>query len=388
MLEAAIAETLMRDPLVILWICLAIFFAASALTTMLRYRPPRRARGGELLACSIILPIKGNSQFLQSNLEALGRLEPFHGEILLAVAHPEDAALPVIQPIVAKYSDRMKLLIGEALEFSNPKLRNMAKAYQNCREDTLLFLDDTVELDAALYGELLNALKSEITAATAAPFGTEAENFPARIEAATCNGYVFRLEMFFELFRTAGAFGNALAIRKSDLEALGGLRRLTEGPCEDRALVAALRGAGRRLSILPTPIKRRIGRRSWWEIYLRHLRWKNCTKCHDPIPFVLEPLIGGLIFNLLGAYALSVLLGISPWAALSLSLLGWYGTEALIHAVVGWKISLADPFAWIARDIAHPLITLAALFTNRVQWRGETIEMGLLARGRAGKPQD
>lgn len=356
------------------WLLLAGFFLATVAVAMLRYRRPR-AVADRPPPCSVVLPARGASNYLEENLLALARLEPFEGEILLAVASGQDVAAAPAAAVAAKYPAKMTLMVGEAAGFKNPKLRNVAKAYRAAKEDIVLFLDDSVELTAALLCELLLSLRPGIVAVTAAPRGEDAENFFAEIEAASCNGYLFRIQMFLELFGLAAAFGNAFAFRKRDLEAAGGFGRLAEGPCEDSAIAAALRGQGGRIRLLRSGIRRRIGRRSWRDIYQRHLRWANCTRVHDPIVSVVEPLIGGLFFNLLGAYALSVLLGIPAWGALFLSMMLWYGAEALLHLVCGWRMKPLTPLAWVARDVLQPVFMVAARFNHKVAWRGETLEM-------------
>jgi len=366
---------IMSSFLIAAWIALVAFFLATAAVTILRHRRPNPAGISAPPACSIILPIKGASTFLESNIQSLAALKPFKGEILLAVAEESDSAIEILLPIVSKHPGKMRLLIGEAGEFSNPKLRNVAKAYRESREDIVLFLDDSVELHPDLFAEILRSVKPGSVAVTAAPWGDDARNFPAEIEAATCNGYLFRIEMFLELFGLAAAFGNALAFHKRDLEAAGGFARLTEGPCEDNALSKALRDVGVGLSLVQCGIRRRIGERNWADIYWRHIRWKNCAKAHDPIAFVLEPLLGGLCFNALGTYAISTLFGISYWAGLGLSMAVWYGVESLLHLFCGWRINLLTPFAWIVRDVLHPVFTVTAIFTGNVDWRGETLRM-------------
>jgi ceramide glucosyltransferase len=374
----------MSSLLIIAWFGLIGFFFATAAVTVLRYRQPRPPSGEPLPRCSIILPIKGVSNFLEDNLRDLARLEPFRGEILVALASEQDPAFEIVAPIISEYPDKMKLLLGEAMEFANPKLRNVAKAYQASREDIILFVDDSVKLDADLYAEIIHGIKPGL-AITAAPVATDAENFPAEIEAAICNGYLFRIEMFLNLFGIAAAFGNALAFRKQDLEAAGGIQRLTDGPCEDHALSEALRAAGGRLTQMPTGIRRRIGKRTWSEVFWRHLRWKKCTICHDPIAFVAEPMIGGLCFNLLGSYAVSVMLDVPWWMGLGISMAVWYGGEALLHLVCRWRITSISPLAWLARDLLQPMFMLLAAITGEVRWRGETIKMNVGGR-RAPSP--
>lgn len=363
----------MRSFATALWLSMAAFYLATVLVTLLRYRKPRTVTAAPP-PCSVVLPVKGLSEFLESNLRALAGLKPFRGEVLIAVAHEDDPAVPVIRRIVAD-NPHMKLLIGEDASFVNPKLRNVAKAYHAAREEIILFLDDSVALHSDLYSELLHGLQPGVAAVTAAPRGEDVRNFFAAIEAASCNGYLFRIQMLLEMFGLAAAFGNAFAFRKRDLESAGGLKRLQDGPCEDSAIATALRATGGRLTLLPSGVRRRIGWRSWSDIYLRHLRWANCTKVHDPLVFVIEPLLGGVFFNLVGAYAVSGALSISAAAALLLCMAGWYGAEALLHLRCGWPLSARSPFAWIARDLLQPIFMLCARFVRRVAWRGEIVEM-------------
>jgi ceramide glucosyltransferase len=369
----------------VLWAVLGLFLASTATAAVVRYRPPRVSNAGSLPPCSIIVPIKGPSSFLAENMQALAAIEPFRGEILVSVAQEDDSALDVIRPLVSAHSDKMRLLVGEDAEFANPKLRNLAKAYRSSRHDIILFLDDSVELNLGIFAQLLSSVLERASAATAAPLGSDIENVFAEFEAATCT-YLARLEMFLGLFGAAAAFGNALAFRKSDLEAVGGVARLAQGPCEDNALSKALHETGKRLILIRSCITRRIGRRTWQDIYSRHLRWKHCVRCHDPLAFFIEPFIGGLCFNLLGTYALFHALGVSIWAGTMLCLTFCYGIEALVHVVCGWQIRYVTPLAWLMRDIAHPLFTIAALFSNRIMWRGQTVEMRRnLARQRSAR---
>ena len=138
------------------------------------------------------------------------------------------------------------------------------------------------------------------------------------------------------------------------------------------------------MTLLGLPVVRRIGRRSWRETLHRHLRWKNCAKCHDPALFLLEPLAGGACFNLLGAFVLAEWLGVSWPAGLGLAAALWYGGETLLHWRCRWPATALTPLAWVLRDLMQPLVTLQAAFTRRVPWRGEIIDTRL-RRPRAGR---
>lgn len=356
----------------IAWLAALAFFLGSIAAALARR--PRGAPPAPAAPVTIIVPMKGVSPALAENLAALAAL-PFQGEILLAVAGPADPARAIAAPMAAAHAGRLRILEGEDAAFANPKLRNLAKAYRAARHDTIVFLDDTVRPDAGLLAELIACLAGGARAATAPPLGVAARNLAAEIEAATCNGYLLRIEALLDLAGLAAGFGNAFAFRKADLEAAGGFARLAEGPCEDNALSRALRERGGRLALARRNAIRPLGARGWREAALRHLRWKNCTKCHDPAAFLAEIAIGGLVFNLLGAAALAELLGVAWWAGLGLSAALWYGAELLLHLACGWPLAWRSPAAWVLRDLAHPALTVAAAFTRAIEWRGTRIEM-------------
>ena len=356
-----------------IWMGLAGFLLVTVLVTIWRCRSGKSVEG-EPPVCSVVLPVKGASPFLGEHLTTLARLKALRGEILVCVAQQGDPAVGIVAPIVDANSNRMQLLIGEATEFSNPKLRNLAKGYRACRNDTVLFLDDSVMLDPAVFRELLFCLHPGVALTTAVPVATDARSFPAEVEAATCNGYLVRIEMFLDLFGKAAAFGNALAFRKGALERVGGFARMAEGPCEDNALSKALLKTGGRLVLARTCVRRRIGNRSWKEIWDRHVRWKNCARAHDPIAFAAEFFIGGLMFNLLGAYALSTIFAGAP-AALIVSMCVWYGLEAVLNLSCRWPLRPVSPVAWIARDLMHPAFAVAAIVSRRISWRGEAFDL-------------
>jgi ceramide glucosyltransferase len=362
----------MPPAIVGIWMAMVAFYLVTVAVTIRRYG--RMPAGPLPPACSIIVPVKGHSPYLAANGAALLALEPRPAEILLAIADDGDAAQPVLAALAARDPARVKLLVGEEAAFRNPKLRNAAKAYRAARADIILFLDDSVALDSRLYRALLGALRPGIAAATAAPIGRDAEGLAAEIEAATCNGYLFRIETFLGLFAGSAAFGNALAFRKRDLDAEGGLAALTDGPCEDNAASKALRRRGR-LVLVPLAAGRRIGRRSWGDIWRRHLRWTNCGKCHDPELFLIEPLAGGLCFAVIGAFAIERLLPVAWLGGLGIAMALWYGAEALLTLACRWPMRWRTPLAWVLRDLLQPGVTVAALFINRVRWRDEVIDM-------------
>ncbi len=360
----------MQAVLITVWLSLFGLFVLGSLITVLRgtrvpASPPR------IRPVSILLPVKGPSEMLERNLSALERVAPMCREIVIGVARADDPALPLITRTARRQRDKIVVAVGEVAGYANPKLRNLANLYRRSGGEIVFLLDDSVALDADLFGEIIAGLDQGSTGAiSAAPIAEPAPTFAGEIERATCNGYLFRIQNGLAVFGRAAGFGNALAFRRADLEAAGGIARLAEGPCEDNALTKALRSRGLGVALARRGATRMIGRRTWRDLWHRHLRWKHCARYHDPATFLLEPWQNPLAVAALGGVALAMVIAIPWWIGFGANALATYAIEFALHRILRWPVGWRTPPSWIGRDLLHPAITVAALFTRELEWRG------------------
>ena len=100
---------------------------------------------------SIIKPIAGANDTLRENLESCFRLTYPKLEILFCLHGPDDKAVGVIEELIARYpAVDARLLFGEAdLEGASPKVRNMAKGYEQATHDILWAIDAKIRTSDA-----------------------------------------------------------------------------------------------------------------------------------------------------------------------------------------------------------------------------------------------
>jgi ceramide glucosyltransferase len=67
--------------------------------------------------------------------------------------------------------------------------------------------------------------------------------------------------------------------------------------------------------------------------------------------------------------------GYEPLSVLSLLMLIWFGTEALLARAAGWHAGVFSPLAWILRDLLLPVLWLEGWAGNKFVWRGNDMSV-------------
>ncbi|HEX3495081.1 MAG TPA: glycosyltransferase, partial [Methylocella sp.] len=131
------------------WFCLFLTFlnVLSIGIAAIRARPrpaplpPPRAVPG----VSVIRPLCGLDNFCEETLESSFRLDYPTYEIIFCVALPGDPVLPLVQRLIAKYSDRAsQVIVGDEKVSPNPKLNNCVRGWDAARHDWIILADANV----------------------------------------------------------------------------------------------------------------------------------------------------------------------------------------------------------------------------------------------------
>jgi ceramide glucosyltransferase len=76
------------------------------------------------------------------------------------------------------------------------------------------------------------------------------------------------------------------------------------------------------------------------------------------------------VFTVAAAFVGASALDWSPWLTALAAALIWYGAEAMLAAVAGWRLDWTSPSAWIIRDLMLPALFIQAWTSNEFTWRG------------------
>ncbi len=294
-------------------------------------------------------------------------------EVLFCVADADDPAIPLIRKLIAAHPQtHARLLIGNDRISSNPKLNNVLKGWNAASHDWIAMIDSNVLLPENYVDELFATWQADTGLVTSPPAGIRPECLWARVECALLNGYQARWQLTGDELSNGFAQGKVLFWRRDILDAAGGPCALGRDLAEDVAATKIVRHAGYKVNLVRSPFPQPLYRRTFHEVWSRHVRWARVRRAGFPLLFALEILTGGLL-PLLATVAL-VALYQAPTAAIPAMVAIWYGLEWAVAASAGWSRSAAEVAVWMLRDTLIPAVWLAAYASRGFVWRSTRVE--------------
>jgi ceramide glucosyltransferase len=169
--------------------------------------------------------------------------------------------------------------------------------------------------------------------------------------------------------------GKAMLLRRSELDALGGLARVKDVLAEDYLLVQIYERAGLHVVLSTTTVANVNATTTWKQLVGRHSRWLKMRAVvsapgfaadlgSNPLPFALAAwLASGLDLRLLAVVA-------------GVYLYKCYWDRTLLLRFRGHGLARAQLWATPARDLLLAAIWLHALFSRSTHWRGQRLRLG------------
>lgn len=295
------------------------------------------------------------------------RLASGPGPRRLAIATEDDPAMPVARAV----ADAHVVVTGAT--GPNAKAEQLGVALADATAEIVVIADSDVLLDDL--APLLRPFSDPAVAAVwAPPVEVAPRTLADRASAAVLDASLHAFALLGAL-DPGGMVGKLVAIRRADLEAVGGFGALRRHLGEDMELARRLRAHGRSLRMADTTARSFAAGRTSGEVIARYARWLMVIRAQRPLLLLSYPLLFGAALPILvcalarGAWALAaatiaVRMALAAFARLRSRQPRWLAPEAL----------LADVVLWAA--------LFRALATRTVAWRGRMLRVeagGLLA---------
>ncbi len=359
--------------------CAAAFGAAmvsaqaiSATVAAFRCRRPKNALPAHEDAppVSIVRPLCGIDPFLAETLASTFALDYPAYEIIFCLAHADDPAAAVARRLMAAHPDApSRLLIGDDRPSANPKLNNCAKGWKAAAYEWIILADANVMMPKDYIQRLMARWRRNTGVVCAPPIGSAPATFAAEIECAFLNTYQARWQYMGEALGFGFAQGKTMLWRRDILDQRGGIEALGAEIAEDAAATKLLHRVGLAAHAVDGSFEQPLGIRKWREVWMRQVRWARLRRATFPLHFAPE-LLTTSIFAVAACFIGAPALDWSPWLAALGAALIWYGAEAMLAFVAGWRLSFASPLAWIVRDLTLPALFVQAWTSNEFTWRG------------------
>jgi len=345
-------------------------------------RMPKESRS-RLPPLTILKPLCGAEPSLYENLRSFCEQDYPEFQIVFGVLDPADAALSVIERLVAEFpSLPIDVVINSQLHGGNRKTSNLINLLVQARHDVLVMADSDARVGPD-YLKTVSAplLDREVGLVTCIFRGIAIPRLWSRLGAMYINEWYMPSVLLARLFGHQGyVSGQTICLRRETLQAIGGLQAIADHLADDHQLGERVRGLGLRIVLshyLPTVEHHEA---SFHSLHRHELRWMSTIRILRPRSFRLIFFTFSLPLAALGIVlnAADPVFSTAAWALFEFTVvarLTLYGAYRLRDD----RSLLSDLWLVPVRDLLICWVWWRSFFTSRVTWRGREFDVD--ARG-------
>jgi ceramide glucosyltransferase len=331
----------------------------------LRVHPPL-VIDGAAEPISILKPLAGLDQNLESNLRTFFEQDYPRFEIIFAARNADDPAVEVVEKLRAEHpqvSSRL-ILTGEP-PYVNAKVYSLERMLEEAAYDLVVMSDSDIRVTP----DLLRAAAAEfrdpgLGIATCPYRAMSGRSFWSKLEAAGMNAdFLGGILVARVIEGMHFAVGPTIVARRSALESIGGFKRMKDYLAEDFVLGKLAAEAGQGVILSSYVVEHHIGSSNFRANAAHRLRWARSTRRSRPLGYLGQAVTMPLPWAL-------AMCAVNPawWPVLPLTL--------AIRAAAAYTVStrvLDKRVNWLLmplEDVAAFAFWIAGFFGRTIEWRG------------------
>ncbi len=337
-------------------------------------------KNSQLPAVSVLKPVHGAEPRLKENIESFFRQDYSAYEILFAADEENDAALPIVREVAARYPNvKCSILVTGQPELPNPPAYSFFRMSQVAAYDILVTSDSDVEVAPNYLSEVVSPmLDPAVGMVTCVYRGKNGGGFWSGMDA---------IGMSVEM--TAGVvtanllegmkfgLGPTIVTRKDSIAKIGGYWVTGEYFSNDFVTGNFIEKAGYRLALSRHIIDHVVPPMTFKRMWERQVRWAKGTRWSRPKGHFGTGLIFAMPYGILGLLAgvvngnLTLGAGLLAAAIVNRMLEAW---------VIGWGV-VRDPRArrelWLypVRDLLGFAVWCASYLSKSAVWRDHRYQL-------------
>lgn len=256
----------------------------------------------DLPPVTVLKPLHGAEPRLYENLASFCRQTHPQFQIVFGVRRSDDLAIEIVRQLHAAFPDRdLTLVLDPTVHGANYKVSNLINMLGAAKHEILVIADADMAVAPNYLAVLTTALKNpEIGLVTCLYAGHPLEGIWSKLGAAHINHGFFPSVLVGRLVNgRAGCFGATMALRRADLEAIGGFASLKDLLADDYFLGAKVQALGKKLHLTGMVVDDHVYEPSLKKLFLHELRWARTIRSIAPLDFagtlVTHPLAWSLV---------------------------------------------------------------------------------------------
>jgi len=328
-------------------------------------------------AISILKPLKGLEDGLFDNLESFCIQDYPEYEIICSLQDPNDPAYKVARKIKDRFSHKnISIIIEPCNEGLNPKVNNLIPAYRHARYPYILISDSNVKVDKDYLKSIVSPLGDpQVGLISNLIRGMGGKTLGSLFENLHLNSFILgNICLLNKYLSIQCVVGKSMLMRKTDLEAIGGLRAFKDVLAEDYLMGERIKERGQKVMISSYMVN---NTNEYWEFQKfmnRHTRWGKMRWKIGGVKYLSELITNPVFISCLplffwGARKETLAMNLSVCL---IKVLGDY--------YLGKKIKTSlNPLAYFLsplKDLFIGLIWFAPLADDTVTWRGNRYLIG------------
>jgi len=334
------------------------------------------APGVSILKPLVGIPLDPN---LVTNLESFFNLDYPKYEVRFCIAESDDPCINTVKQLMSKYPNvDATLHVGGSVVGVNPKINNIAKAYDEVRYELIMISDAGIMLRPEALQEMVSLMTPEVGIVQQMPFTTDRKGWPATLEKIVFGCHIARSHLYLNVLDKLRLNINCLTgmsfiIRKVVLEHAGGVAAFGRYLGEDMFMAQYNQSLGYEMVISSFPAMQNHGVYGVGMLMRRLSRWMKLRVKAAPSIVVLEPLQECVALGAAGGAAAGLLLGADPLAFFLCHTLAWMLADWTLLNIMQ---NGPPPFSkfefvvtWLFREVTLCCVYLQVFRQPHIQWR-------------------
>jgi ceramide glucosyltransferase len=319
---------------------------------------------------TIAKPLCGDEPRLYENLRSFCEQDYPEYQVVFGVRDADDPAADVARRLIDERPGRdLQLVVDGRITGTNHKVSNLA-AMQPAMKHGIILISDS---DMHVGSDYLRAVVTPFADPGVGAVTCLYRGVPARANIASTLGAMAINESFLPsalvartLQRLSYCFGATIALRRSELDAIGGFAALASQLADDYMVGKLVSDRGSEVVLAPYLVENGVFEPSVRELFLHELRWARTIRSMRPASYIgtvlTMPLAWSVAFAVAARFSTAGLVAIAVAATLRLVL------QAAARKSLGSSVPYA-PWLVPLRDILTALVFGTAHFGRNVRWK-------------------
>lgn len=350
---------------------------------LLRFRAAGTAKAAAttwtLPSVTILKPLCGAEPDLTANLRSFVDQTYPALQVVFGVQDQDDPAIPIVRQLIQERPEAdLELVVDPRSHGTNHKVSNLINMLAAARHDILVIADSDMRVGPDYLYAIARPLVGDgrIGLVTCLYSARAGDGLASRLGAAGINYGFLPLALVGWLFGfERGSFGATLALRRRDLEAIGGFERLADVLADDYELGVAVRALGRTTALSPYLIETSVHEPDLKALWRHELRWARTLRQVAPLGYAASQIAQAVVLALIGAL-IALLLGLDGRFGVAVFALAILARLVLVQSAD--RILAQRPLSlWLLpiRDILTTAISITAFCGSRIAWRGKSFHI-------------